>query len=227
MGSTHQPTNPAATMRTLVLLSLAVSMTAAQFTFFGGQRNFGSFRQPPFRSSFQPFRRPAPQQPVRDGRFVSSFSSRPEAPSAAATASSASKGNYEWEGKNYLLTWRTGRNNFAWRDGVSYCRSQGMKLISLDSRKKADHFLALVGSDRAPYFWAGGELNADSTSLTWQNGKSEPVQRGQHPWSFTGRTGPQPDGGEKCLAILNDVYRDGVKFHDVACHHRKPVVCEE
>ena len=33
------------------------------------------------------------------------------------------------------------------------------------------------------------------------------VTRGQHPWSFTGRTGPQPDGGESCLAILNNVYR--------------------
>ena len=29
----------------------------------------------------------------------------------------------------------------------------------------------------------------------------------QHPWSFTGRTGPQPDGGERCLAVLNNTYR--------------------
>ena len=24
-----------------------------------------------------------------------------------------------------------------------------------------------------------------------------------------------------------ETFRDGVKFHDVACHHRKPVICEE
>lgn len=46
---------------------------------------------------------------------------------------------------------------------------------------------------------------------------------------------PQPDnreaiqGGapENCLAILNQFYNDGVNWHDVACHHKKPWVCEE
>lgn len=46
---------------------------------------------------------------------------------------------------------------------------------------------------------------------------------------------PQPDnreliqGGapENCLAILNNFYNDGVHWHDVACHHKKPWVCEE
>merc|ERR1719397_1730543 len=137
------------------------------------------------------------------------------------------KGNYQWQGKGYLLTWRTGRNNFDWSGGVRYCQSQGMKLVSLETKEKAEHFLRLVATDRAPYFWAGGQVSRDSRKLSWENGQSEPIQRGQHPWSFTGRTGPQPDGGELCLAILNSVYRDGVKFHDVACHHRKPVVCEE
>ena len=45
------------------------------------------------------------------------------------------------------------------------------------------------------------------------------------------RTGQrQPDnreGDESCLAVLNNFYNDGVKFHDVSCHHRKPVICEE
>ena len=82
-----------------------------------------------------------------------------------------------------------------------------MRLISLDSLQKADHFLALVRSDNAPYFWSGGELSFDSRTLNWQNGAVEEVRRGQHPWSFTGRTGPQPDGGERCVAILNNTYR--------------------
>jgi len=137
------------------------------------------------------------------------------------------KGNYEWEGKRYLLTWRTGRNNFEWSSGLRHCEGQGMRLVSLDTKEKAEHFLSLVEKDRAPYFWSGGQVSRDSRSLTWLNGVTEAVRRGQHPWSFTGRTGPQPDGGETCVAILNNVYRDGVKFHDVACHHRKPVVCEE
>lgn len=32
---------------------------------------------------------------------------------------------------------------------------------------------------------------------------------------------------ESCLAILNNFYQDGVKWHDVACHHLKPFVCED
>jgi hypothetical protein len=40
---------------------------------------------------------------------------------------------------------------------------------------------------------------------------------------------PQPDnreGNEFCLAVLNNFYLDGIKFHDVACNHLKPIICE-
>ncbi len=40
---------------------------------------------------------------------------------------------------------------------------------------------------------------------------------------------PQPDnreGNEFCLAVLNNFYNDGVRFHDVSCHHLKPIICE-
>lgn len=32
---------------------------------------------------------------------------------------------------------------------------------------------------------------------------------------------------ESCLSILNNFYGDGMKWHDVACYHRKPFVCED
>jgi len=170
----------------------------------------------------QPINRPT-SAPAK----VTPVTSAPIRQPKALEPSSRPKGNYQFEGRNYLLTWRQHRNNFDWSGGVRFCEQQGMKLISLDSKEKSEHFLRLVGQDRAPYFWAGGRLSRDGRSLSWQNGKTESVRRGQHPWSFTGRTGPQPDGGEICLAILNNVYRDGVKYHDVSCHHRKPVICEE
>ena len=91
-----------------------------------------------------------------------------------------------------------------------------MKLVSLETKEKAEHFLRLVATDRAPYFWAGGRVSRDSRSLTWQNGQTEAVSRGQHPWSFTGRTGPQPDGGESCLAILNNVYRSVISCDNLS-----------
>lgn len=41
---------------------------------------------------------------------------------------------------------------------------------------------------------------------------------------------PQPDnaedGKEYCLAVLNNFYKDGIKWHDVGCHHEKPIICE-
>ena len=55
-------------------------------------------------------------------------------------------------------------------------------------------------------------------------------------WSHTGGSGkPQPDnreaeegtGQESCVGILNNFYGDGIKWHDVACHHQKPWVCED
>lgn len=46
---------------------------------------------------------------------------------------------------------------------------------------------------------------------------------------------PQPDnhdkkqGGyeESCLAVLNNYYNDGIKWHDVGCHHVKSFICED
>ena len=160
----------------------------------------------------------------------------PRAPKALpATPSRAQvKGNHQFQGKSYLLTWRMGRNNFDWTGGVRFCQSQGMQLVSLDNKEKTEHFSTVLQSDRAPYFWSGGQVSRDSRSLSWPSGKTEPIARGQvglpisifnfiltinsfligyilislqHPWSFTGRTGPQPDGGERCLAILNNTYR--------------------
>ena len=39
----------------------------------------------------------------------------------------------------------------------------------------------------------------------------------------------EQQGGEEeaCMAVLNNFYGDGIKWHDVACHHEKPIVCED
>jgi len=101
-------------------------------------------------------------------------------------------------------------------------------MVSLDSSAKRDHFMQQVAADGAPYFWAGGRISRNKNSLSWENGRSEGISKGRHPWSFTGSRGAQPDGqgSEDCLAILNNFYNDGVKFHDVGCDHTKPTVCE-
>lgn len=98
----------------------------------------------------------------------------------------------------------------------------------MDNPAKVQHFLQQVQADNAPYFWAGGRISSDKRNLSWENGRREGIRRGQHPWSFTGSRGAQPDGngGEDCLAVLNNFYNDGSKFHDVGCSHKKPTVCE-
>jgi len=202
------------------MMKIVSSVRSSPFTL--GTPRVTQLNQSPRMSQFpivssSPVVQPAPPAPA---------SRAPKALPASPSRSQV-KGNHEFQGKNYLLTWRMGRNNFDWTGGVRFCQSQGMQLVSLDDKEKTEHFLRLLSTDRSPYFWSGGQVSRDSRTLTWPSGKSEPIARGQHPWSFTGRTGPQPDGGERCLAVLNNTYRDGVKFHDVACHHRKPVICEE
>merc|ERR1719225_521979 len=202
------------------MMKIVSSVRSSPFTL--GTPRVTQLNQSPRMSQFpivssSPVAQPAPPAPA---------SRAPKALPASPSRSQV-KGNHEFQGKNYLLTWRMGRNNFDWTGGVRFCQSQGMQLVSLDDKEKTEHFLRLLSTDRSPYFWSGGQVSRDSRTLTWPSGKSEPIARGQHPWSFTGRMGPQPDGGERCLAVLNNTYRDGVKFHDVACHHRKPVICEE
>ena len=116
---------------------------------------------------FSSFRSP---QQTRQGRLqvqapaapapVAPAPARAPAPAPARAAAPSPRGNHVFEGRNYLLTWRTGQNSFDWRSGVSFCQSQGMRLVSLDSSQKTDHFLGLLTTDRAPYFWAGGQVRA-------------------------------------------------------------------
>merc|ERR1719266_3298365 len=35
------------------------------------------------------------------------------------------------------------------------------------------------------------------------------------------------NGVHMSLSGLENVYGDGIKWHDVACHHEKPIVCED
>ena len=66
----------------------------------------------------------------------------------------------------------------------------------------------LLESDQVDAFWAGARLSSDKMEMTWENGRREKIIKGRHPWSFTGTSGPQPDGQdtEDCLAVLNNFY---------------------
>ncbi|XP_040568921.1 C-type lectin BfL-1 isoform X2 [Lepeophtheirus salmonis] len=128
----------------------------------------------------------------------------------------------------YLVTWLLPNcKKFTQGEAIQYCQRNGMKAISLDSNAKAEETFRLLAKDTQRYYWTGGKVNHRDQSVTWPNGQTS---RNIPFWSPTGaRRVPQPDnreGNEFCLAVLNNFYSDGIKYHDVSCHHVKPTICE-
>eukprot|EP00096_Caligus_rogercresseyi_P011325 TRINITY_DN441_c0_g1_i5.p1 TRINITY_DN441_c0_g1~~TRINITY_DN441_c0_g1_i5.p1 ORF type:complete len:147 (-),score=35.57 TRINITY_DN441_c0_g1_i5:229-669(-) len=124
--------------------------------------------------------------------------------------------------------------SFETRDEYEFIKSQmrGVKffwtsgrLCDFDGCDRPDFFPKSING----WFWSANQarLSPANSSTSF------------HDWSFTGGFNPprrQPDNREQiqqngdtesCLAVLNNFYGDGVKWHDVACHHEKPVVCED
>ncbi len=75
------------------------------------------------------------------------------------------------------------------------------------------------------WFWSANQARLSPSNCT------QGVNRCFHEWSHTGGNGrPQPDnrvGGESCLAVMNNFYQDGIKWHDVHCTEEKAIVCED
>jgi len=199
---------------------VAVTMAVACCTILSVEAQFGGFFRP-FFGRRPPPRRPAPVQ-----------ASRPS-PSRGGCPTSAP--NHSFQGQNYVISWRNGPKStcgqFTGQGAAGYCRSMGMKPINLDDNAKAQHFIGLLAADRGQtYFWTGGNVDHRGGRVNWGNGRSQNI-RDIRFWSRTGgNRRPQPDnreGNETCLGVLKNVYRDGTVFHDIACHHRKPVICEQ
>ena len=79
------------------------------------------------------------------------------------------------------------------------------------------------------WFWTGSNKKIPPTNST-------PPTWSYQPWSPTGHLKiPQPDNAEEdingskesCLGLQNDIYSDGVAWHDIACYHPKPFMCED
>jgi len=89
------------------------------------------------------------------------------------------------------------------------------------------------------WFWSGSGKTIAATNST-------PPGWPQTPWSRSGYIGqfldghpvPQPDNAEyllnkspvtqeACVSVNNNWYSDGITWHDTACYHKKPFVCED
>jgi len=157
----------------------------------------------------------------------------------------------QFGGKNYYFSWMDNarpevRNTkWDWFNARNYCRKRCMDLVSFETEAEYSWVKGFLGGTQ--FFWTSGrKCNFDGCDKPeffpklingwfWSANqvKMAPTNsRNQfHDWSTTGGSGrAQPDsreGDEACMAVLNNFYGDGVKWHDVACHHEKPIVCED
>merc|ERR1739844_85434 len=222
--SDFQVPHKKATMKLVAVLVLSIGVALCEPQrggFFGQVSSFfgGRGRRPNNRPQGGGNRRPPPtgNRPPSGNR-------------GRGCQSSGNPTNYNYNGKDYLVSWKAnGCANSKWSHSgaAAWCRSNGKTAVSLDSEGKTAEFFGLVQSDRKAYFWTGGRVNhGRNPTITWANGRTTSTRR----WSHTGGANrPQPDNRERnedCLGVLNNFYNDGVKYHDISCHHKKPIICE-
>jgi len=156
-------------------------------------------------------------------------------------------------GKAYHFSWlEAGPNTkFDWEGARNYCREFCMDSVTIDSKAESKWVKGLIRKEELHYIWTGGRKcnfkGCDRKDLQpaivngwyWApTGKRIPAPRrcGYCDWSRSGGLKkPQPDnreakqGGkdEGCIGILNDFYSDGIKWHDIECRHKKPIICQE
>lgn len=154
---------------------------------------------------------------------------------------------------SYFFSWEhlpTRSLEVDWLDARNICRRHCMDAVSLETPQENEFIKQRVARGNVRYIWTSGRKcnfnGCDRPDLQPQNvngwfwsgsgAKIGPTsQRNSGDWSHTGGYGqPQPDNreaaqgnDESCLSILNNFYNDGIKWHDVACHHVKPFVCED
>merc|ERR1719481_481986 len=181
------------------------------------------------------------QQLVRgnSNTFSTNSVSKPSVDFVNGCSTSNNAPNYVNNGIGYVVTWKFGEScsKFTQSEAKQFCEAIGMEPVSLNTPAKQDTFNRLIAQDAQRYFWTGGEIAHSNQRICWNNKNAACISFSDSAhWSNTGGAGvPQPDNRaagetppspEVCLAILNNFYADGIKWHDVACHHRKPTVCE-
>ncbi|TRY70616.1 hypothetical protein TCAL_06130 [Tigriopus californicus] len=150
---------------------------------------------------------------------------------------------HSFDGKRVIYTWEIAGNceKFTAIQADNYCKAQGGRAASLDTPERAKFFMDKLLGRR--YMWTGGRIVHQCKTVFWPSGKTTQwTNTGVAPWSYTGGweiapncTRGQPDNRnalrdqsdpEVCLGVLNNFYVDGIVWHDVACHHKKPTICE-
>jgi len=149
--------------------------------------------------------------------------------------------------KNAKWNWFTARN---------YCRMRCMDLIAIESNSELKSIGSVMKRGNVKEVWTSGRL-CDKEVDGCEQARFQPYNIRGWFWAstlqgmgetnvFNGRkfngwssTGPlskaQPDGilkadgfGEQaCAAVLDNVFNDGLTWHDTKCNDRRHIVCED
>ncbi|XP_060535564.1 uncharacterized protein LOC132707658 [Cylas formicarius] len=154
-------------------------------------------------------------------------------------------------GSNYFYSWRRPEiDEEDWLGSRNYCRMRCMDTVSLETTAENEWIKNVIAQENVNQVWTSGRIcdfkGCDREDLQPRhiNGwfwtaifkKMAPTtDRVQNDWSHTGPLGtPQPDTTnviqhqtENCLAILNNHYGDGIRWHDVPCNKRRFFICED
>nr|QIE05466.1 C-type lectin 2 [Portunus trituberculatus] len=143
-----------------------------------------------------------------------------------------------------------------WLKARNLCRQRCMDAVGMESEEENNMIFDFIKRRNITYIWTSGRLcdfkgcdeREDLKPISvkgWffsnTNTKMAPTNASPpgwkyQPWSDKGHTGgPQPDNAEfdinqtseSCLGVLNNLYNDGIKWHDIACYHKKPFICED
>ncbi|XP_037795995.1 uncharacterized protein LOC119591334 isoform X1 [Penaeus monodon] len=237
------------------LLVLALAAAAAGDHSLGGHRHFhghfppaGQGHFPPVRHGFRPnafsfphgvhgFRPAAVHRPVRPVAPVRPVVHQPvpvapvhrgrSGPVVPQPATSGVPVDQRLGDSEYHFSWHhDGNKTYTWDGANQYCGNlgSGWQGISIETRQEDSLVREAITEDHLPWIWTSGQLK--NHGFAWASGEEFVGLN----WSHTGGNHrPQPDnreGNENCLGVLNNVYDDGIKWHDIACHHDKAIICE-
>lgn len=145
--------------------------------------------------------------------------------------------------------------NVDWLDARNLCREYCMDLVAIQTGEKNKLIIETIERNNLKSIWTAGRLcdfkgcetkdwlplniNGWLWSSTRQKiNATDRIPNGftENPWSQTGHNKkPQPDNAEfsinksaeACMSVANNLYDDGIKWHDAACYHEKPFICED
>merc|ERR1711937_85400 len=194
------------------------------------------------------------QKPARIGKDGKPLLNRPELNLCLRRKSHFQENGHHYF-LSWRSTWHK-YEDWDWFNGRNFCRERCMDLVSFDMPGEFELIKKIMARDKVDSIYSSGRKCNFKGCEGAGNSQIPPTDRDDEDtaWSPTGRSGDrQPDNfegvkqgkieiegdkgvtiegfqeyyDEACLAVLNNKYQDGIKWHDVACYNRMAIICED